>query len=386
MMKRVLLVGLVMGLLALCAFGGVAVAEEPVWELYTLTELSLNFKLPNNWLARIGTQAQATFEKYAPQSASSGIVCNANAELPSNPNESTLASGIFFLFSGDNPTPDIPSYTTYTPEAFAALDVGQLPAEETLILPPPAQAPVTTTVLEGQAARFVVTEYTEGGRTYILASTVEHGHFIWIEAMCVAGDPFYDQFMVFLQSCFFFTEALPSSRLLTDAITWQDNYEAFLSALNADTGGYSHTRLEPIRLPEELTWRIDVYEEGTTTVQLNGLSSDTVHLVAAAVGGNLHADTETTENLFSAVAGIPLLITLGGSTLEDVYDPMLFLRAAVNEIKAIDTTRTVRRFCTINGATLTISRNVADPYVAYMLLIDMLPYDSRYENFLYDTD
>jgi hypothetical protein len=184
--------------------------------------------------------------------------------------------------------------------------------------------------------------------------------------------------MIFLKS-FAFDPTVPSTARLsyvTDAKEWQDRYEAFLSSLSTDGQGYSHTRSDPFYVPEEETWRIDEYNSGHTMVRVHGLTSDAVHLVAVSTWWDEAMGLTATEEEFYSLAVMPLLVAIGKDRQENLLTGMLFLYNAVKEIKAIDMTKTVRWFHTMNGVNITVQRTAGESFVSYTLLIDMLPYES----------
>ncbi|MDR0928963.1 MAG: hypothetical protein LBM74_04535 [Oscillospiraceae bacterium] len=382
-MKRVLLVGLV-GLLALCAFGGAAVAEEGVLSTYfTLTELSLTVQLPNSWVARLGQEAQAFMDDISARGSAVGASCHMIGSL-SAPSESNEAAseyvGFFALYTSDNPTPGITSYTAYTAEAFDDLPVVQRTPEQMAYLTlPPQELPITT-VVEGIASRFVVSEYRYNNYTLVVASTIEHGQYMWIEFICESNADAYPQFMAFLKSCAFSEDAPPANTpTVSDPDAWRDMMEVLQPAFGLDEQGQTRARPEPVLEEDEIWWFIDSYETADSLLELRGLNPDTIHAVSVATAWYGQADLITVEAMeeeFCTLSATAMFVTFGSTSAEQLMDCLQMMRDGWDDLSAIATAEDTYRFYTWNGANIILWRKARYPLTVYMFFIDMVPYRS----------
>jgi hypothetical protein len=309
-----------------------------------------------------------------------GASCHMVSSLPA-PSESneppSQSDGFFALYTSENPTPNITSYTAYTAEAFDDLPVVQRTPEQMAYLTLPPQELHTTTIVEGIASRFVVTEYRYSDYILVVASTIEHSQYMWIEFICESSPDAYAQFMTFLKSCTFSEDAPPAyTPTVSDPDAWRDAFEALKPAFGLDEQGQVRIRPEPVFVEEEQAWRIDSYEYADMILRLHGFDCDTVQMVVVSTGWDGQSDLDAIEEEFCTLSATAMFVTFGSTSAQQLLDYLRMMRDGWDDLHAISTTEDTYRTYTCNGASIYLWRTTMEPFVIYLLGIDMVPYGS----------
>ncbi|MDR0897352.1 MAG: hypothetical protein LBN04_05795 [Oscillospiraceae bacterium] len=369
-MKKVLLVGLV-GLLMLCV-AGLAVAEEPVWEAYTLEELSLTLKLPSSWAAGIGGEAENLLESddTLNTSAFEDITCHLWATYPYD----GANAGWLYLFSAKNPFAGISSYRDYSIEEMLTMDLPTLTTEQTVVIAPYPPLEERSDLVGTLDGRFVLTGYLTEDSASAVLSTIEHDRFIWFEYLYASeGTTMQETFGQILTTLQFLDTPPVTTRetVVTDADAWREGFiDIMMSGSPGETWPYGLA--EPITNEENGLWLIDQYDTGDTRVDLQGTSRDNIQLASVATVWDGQENLTDIENEFYVFAAVSMLATLGETDSSRLMECIEFLRTSIQTGKDAEPKEAFFQYYSWNGCLLMVGYGPYENYMTYYLAIHTL--------------
>ncbi|MDR0928964.1 MAG: hypothetical protein LBM74_04540 [Oscillospiraceae bacterium] len=322
MMKRVLLVGLV-GLLALCAFGGAAVAEP-----YDIEELGLTFELPEGWVAVTeGDAAYSGIDRLEEIIREDPTLAEAVVHFAAV-STGTPTAGIAWLELAESPVPSLDSYR-WAPDEIIETTLQRLP---------------NSTAVRGRDSVFFVQTSDIWMDTKITAFTQEQYKpllcigvgFRWAEAALSSAMD------TVLTSSAFTPPTMPidPEAVVNDPVAWCNAFETLLAQ-----SGYSVlARTAPV-VREDGTYTITDYRSKHTMIRLLGNTPDKIGEVsvfslspAEVPHNHTHESALSAAELdFVYLSALSMAASLSQSpTQADLTANIALVHNALRDIAAID--------------------------------------------------
>ncbi|MDR0897351.1 MAG: hypothetical protein LBN04_05790 [Oscillospiraceae bacterium] len=315
---------MLVGLLALCVFGGAAVADA-----YEIEELGLTFELPDGWIAvtegdaaysAINRMEETIKDSFAP----ADMMFHFAAVSPDAP-----TAGIFWAEMAQAVLPTVASYR-WAPDEFLSLHLQNAP---------------NSTLARGKDSVFFVQTSHDFANTAIIAITQEQYKTI----VCVGtgfwwGDVALSTAMdTVLASAAFTPPTTPVDlqTIVRDPVTW---HEAFISLLAEYADGAVLSPL-PSVVREDGSYSIALYHTQHTTIHLIGDTPDVIReisIVSRPLAGvpinHVHeSDLSEAEADFLSLAALAMAASLRQhSTQTDLSKNVALVHNAMQNIAAID--------------------------------------------------
>jgi hypothetical protein len=370
MKKFGFIVMLVMGLVL---YVGFAAAEEPALDTFTFMDLSLTFDVPATWTVTMDREAQRILDENHVYDASAfeDFICHSIIIPP----EDGEAWGTLCLFSAKNPTPGISSYQDYSDDDLLNMGVPILTPDQMIVNDPSKLVAQNTGVARMPQAQFVVSSYyTEDGAS-IVASTVEHGRFIWFEFVYSTADNTMLQAFVDLLLTCRFVDVPPittSPGLVTDVLTWEDHFASVMMSLYPEKGKFRHTPVGPGYLPDDGRWLIDRYEL-PTLVWLYGKVPNVIDLIVVSAGWDKKEPLADIEEQYCAISFAAMMATSGETDHNGNEIILEYMQQKLEESKAAALPYMASHYYVFKGVFLALMYGPYDDFVGFSCIIGILP-------------